>query len=1336
MRLRKITLYVFIFLILWLSLAYSQTQNFSRDMDEQDDIQLVLASPNCSGILDVFNLENFIEVAQQEFDHTTQQVVAISNLPEGSYIIGVENLQCDDFPQYLEFTEVLTTGWLLEDGNLISKKCPYPLPLKTVTITSEHSTVDLGEIEVSSSILGCTPNADQSISDGGIISLVGEREEIVSGVIYYLPAGEADGIPKHAKYSKNKEFKLPPGGYYIWAYGQDPIDFFANTYEVSRGWSYVSIESNQVFELQLYQSPATVTINLSNGPNSFLGADLCVYKKDPDTGTWKILLNIDDLSPYVVSEDSIKLSFLPEGTYKFGFKQMMHQLNDTGPFIMFYYGPEGRSVKDFAQAQEVILNGGENTSITWSLPPTYTIKGHVVNNDGTNATYVEVRLSCKDISGIGDSEVYLLTDKNGFFSYSGIPQGVRCSIIAIDRVNLHAGYIDVSDNSSVTITLEKPLMYFASGQVVDEDNTPLIGALIKFYQGHEEEEQYPDKICSWAVSRGDGRFDIYVPNDVSEIRMGTFYNGRTYYYSSNNHATENIENSALVSSTQNELKFLIPAPYHWKGNCEGPHLRPPVLYTPSQSYDFGGTGVNNATEGLIEVFNIGSGFFKITDLSIQGSSDFTIITNNCLNNVITQMEKCRVKIGFTPSGSGEKRATLTIITDSNQSIVITLKGNGIGEGNEEGNETGEQPLSELEEIVEESEETGEIPSPQDIISGIQQGREILDSTVEAINQGQSVSIDRAVSPLKVLHRAAELAIEGGANADQLNQIKEFAVHSMHNLPVIVQGTSSVEDVKKTTGVISEVIKGGILAQKARESEITEVGSQLISKIDEIGNRAVDKTVSLAPEPQKAGAMGKVLESVGNELKDTGHFFNSLKQEGLDQQVSSIVDNMQEEVKSVVGHTNEKISVLGSQNVSSEDGKVLANGIGKIAQSVLEPSDTGLKEDVFTTIRNSADTIFNMVQDDILTQTRRGPLSLYRSENGTDLISDPIIRDKIIKIASIDVTNATKISREEFSQIVSQIADQLDLDENQVASVVSSLAQLSKPEKALLSQGNNSTIKALDIITSLLNSGGTQGNVLFISEGQTMMLKVLKNNQEEYKSIGVSGIKVVPSVLSDGYYTTPTGESQFIQNGIGIVSSPAPLDPVGFVATLTKIFSPSRNRSSFVRNDNGTQDHQNIIQLTPDGYGRLYLQNGIIVSFGFSYLLDILENRFGAGAVSFEVQGEDPASSTYSILVRYEDGSTQSVPPATLGISEIIQMLNTYFPGNYSIDRNTGVIEVLGLRFKSDYYVFPMNESERSWYEANKDAFGIAWQSGDYNSDGLIDLKMFIEDGYQIIYSLP
>ena len=34
----------------------------------------------------------------------------------------------------------------------------------------------------------------------------------------------------------------------------------------------------------------------------------------------------------------------------------------------------------------------------------------------------------------------------------------------------------------------------------------------------------------------------------------------------------------------------------------------------------------------------------------------------------------------------------------------------------------------------------------------------------------------------------------------------------------------------------------------------------------------------------------------------------------------------------------------------------------------------------------------------------------------------------------------------------------------------------------------------------------------------------------------------------------------------------------------------------------------------------------------------------------------------------------------------------------------------------------MNESERSWYEAYKDAFGIAWQSGDYNSDYLANIK--------------
>ena len=40
---------------------------------------------------------------------------------------------------------------------------------------------------------------------------------------------------------------------------------------------------------------------------------------------------------------------------------------------------------------------------------------------------------------------------------------------------------------------------------------------------------------------------------------------------------------------------------------------------------------------------------------------------------------------------------------------------------------------------------------------------------------------------------------------------------------------------------------------------------------------------------------------------------------------------------------------------------------------------------------------------------------------------------------------------------------------------------------------------------------------------------------------------------------------------------------------------------------------------------------------------------------------------------------------------------------------------------------------KNWYENNKDDLGVAWEVGDYNYDGVTDIKMYSEYGAQIIY---
>ncbi|MBF0573587.1 MAG: hypothetical protein HQK69_07495, partial [Desulfamplus sp.] len=117
-----------------------------------------------------------------------------------------------------------------------------------------------------------------------------------------------------------------------------------------------------------------------------------------------------------------------------------------------------------------------------------------------------------------------------------------------------------------------------------------------------------------------------------------------------------------------------------------------------------------------------------------------------------------------------------------------------------------------------------------------------------------------------------------------------------------------------------------------------------------------------------------------------------------------------------------------------------------------------------------------------------------------------------------------------------------------------------------------------------------------------------------------------------------------------------------------------------------------------------------------------------------------ASEAYSVLVTYSDGTTQTLSPSIAAIEQLVTVLDTLAAGSYTLDKATGIFTVLGMRFKPSYLIEPIATSEKSWFDANKDSYGIAWETKDYNGDGAVDLKMWtsgseVAEGKQIIYTV-
>ncbi|MBF0235759.1 MAG: hypothetical protein HQK65_22390, partial [Desulfamplus sp.] len=146
------------------------------------------------------------------------------------------------------------------------------------------------------------------------------------------------------------------------------------------------------------------------------------------------------------------------------------------------------------------------------------------------------------------------------------------------------------------------------------------------------------------------------------------------------------------------------------------------------------------------------------------------------------------------------------------------------------------------------------------------------------------------------------------------------------------------------------------------------------------------------------------------------------------------------------------------------------------------------------------------------------------------------------------------------------------------------------------------------------------------------------------------------------------------------------------------------------------------------------KTGFVGAFGYG---KSKEQYFGKGEdiSSFRLDGDDPARQDYSIQVIYKDGSTQQLSSCVLALEPLANFLDQIAAGIYTIDRATGVVSVFGVSFKPDYFIEPLDFNDIMWLASNKDSNGIAWETGDYNGDGVIDLKLWSGFGKQVLYML-
>jgi hypothetical protein len=218
--------------------------------------------------------------------------------------------------------------------------------------------------------------------------------------------------------------------------------------------------------------------------------------------------------------------------------------------------------------------------------------------------------------------------------------------------------------------------------------------------------------------------------------------------------------------------------------------------------------------------------------------------------------------------------------------------------------------------------------------------------------------------------------------------------------------------------------------------------------------------------------------------------------------------------------------------------------------------------------------------------------------------------------------------------------------------------------------------------------------------------------EAYSAL-LLGIKTVPESIPSGLNFLADGRVIFIREGFAVEMAPVSVDRLGFIAaTVESGYTPAFN----------------------DNNGSFELDLGGNQLFSGAFAYDNLNGKDleNCGDLSFTEPTGALNSAGYAFVATCSaSGVSQRIQPYPYSADFLSSLSAHGLSGR--IDRNTGFVTVAGIgTFKLGFFVTAPSAAEASYLAANGDAFGLAYQGGDFNGDGRLDYKIISASGVQLL----
>lgn len=215
------------------------------------------------------------------------------------------------------------------------------------------------------------------------------------------------------------------------------------------------------------------------------------------------------------------------------------------------------------------------------------------------------------------------------------------------------------------------------------------------------------------------------------------------------------------------------------------------------------------------------------------------------------------------------------------------------------------------------------------------------------------------------------------------------------------------------------------------------------------------------------------------------------------------------------------------------------------------------------------------------------------------------------------------------------------------------------------------------------------------------------------SASITGVKVVSSLVPPGVTALPDGRFIAVNNGYAIELSGTASNLLGFVAAASNATQgvSFRDNGSFSLNLGANERFSGV--------------------FGYDNLAAFSST---CGAVTFQQPAGALNAPGYSFLAKCANGATQRIVPF-VDASAFYDVLSAA-KLTVTTDRNSGVITIATAgKFKPSFFVTPLKTADQAYFDANKNASGIAFRSKDVDRDGKADFEVMTTTGVQVLYGI-